>query len=78
MLNEVDANYELETDRTVRHILRRIISVYTSLLFIDKSTLDDVVIDSFVISGKLVEVIETLATIGGFAWTTNARGELLF
>ena len=34
-------------------------------------------IDSFVIPGKLVEVIETLATIGGFAWTTNARGEFV-
>ena len=77
VLNEIDANYELEINRSARHILRRIISVYTDLLFIDNSTLDDVVIDSFVISGKLVEIIETLATIGGFAWTTNARGEFV-
>ena len=76
-LNEIDANYELEINRSARHILRRIISVYTDLLFIDNSTLDDVVIDSFVISGKLVEIIETLTTIGGFAWTTNARGEFV-
>ena len=63
VLNEIDANYELETNRSARHILRRIISVYTDLLFIDNSTLDDVVIDSFVISGKLVEIIETLLRI---------------